>query len=150
MYLLARRQAQPISFRHLRVQRSICRVSRVPRRICRRLRAARLYCALEPNGDIEPCVFIPLKVGNILRDDFLEVWQNHPTFKKIRDRENFKGVCGSCEYRNVCGGCRARAYAYFGDLAESDPGCILNQEAQQSIQQQRVQPVRVIPMQLPA
>jgi radical SAM protein with 4Fe4S-binding SPASM domain len=112
--------------------------------------AGRLYAALEPNGDIEPCVFIPLKVGNILRDDFLEVWQNHPTFKKIRDRKNFKGYCGTCEYRNLCGGCRARAYAYFGDLAESDPGCILNQKAWQSIQPQQMQPVQVKPMQVPA
>jgi len=68
-------------------------------------------------------------VGNILRDDFLEVWHNHPTFKKIRDRKNFKGYCGICEHRNICGGCRARAYAYFGDVTESDPGCILNQKA---------------------
>jgi radical SAM protein with 4Fe4S-binding SPASM domain len=111
--------------------------------------AGRLYCALEPNGDIEPCVFIPLRVGNILRDNFLEIWHNHPVFRKIRDRENFKGYCGSCEYRNMCGGCRTRAYAYFGDLAESDPGCILIQKPWQS-EQQRMPPVHVKPMQVPA
>jgi len=96
--------------------------------------AARLYCALEPNGDIEPCVFIPLTVGNILRDDFTKLWHNHPTFKKIRDRESFKGYCGTCEYRNLCGGCRAQSYAYFNDLTESDPGCILNVKRAQPIQ----------------
>ncbi|MBI5061257.1 MAG: radical SAM protein, partial [Candidatus Aenigmarchaeota archaeon] len=31
----------------------------------------RLYCAMEPNGDIEPCVFIPIKIGNILEDDII-------------------------------------------------------------------------------
>jgi MoaA/NifB/PqqE/SkfB family radical SAM enzyme len=53
--------------------------------------------------------------------------------KTIRDRENFKGYCGTCEHRNICGGCRARAYGYFGDLTESDPGCILNQQAWDSL-----------------
>jgi radical SAM protein with 4Fe4S-binding SPASM domain len=74
--------------------------------------ASGLHCALEPNGDIEPCVFIPLIVGNILRGDFVTLWHNHPSFKKIRDRKNFEGYCGTCEHRNLCGGCRARPYAY--------------------------------------
>lgn len=90
--------------------------------------AARLYCALEPNGDIEPCVFMPIKVGNIKKDDFLDIWQNNSLFKKIRDRSKFKGNCGLCEYKEICGGCRARAYAYFNDVQASDPSCILNKD----------------------
>ena len=42
----------------------------------------RLYCAIEPNGDIKPCVFFPTNkntvLGNILRDNFEEVWDNNP------------------------------------------------------------------------
>jgi len=90
--------------------------------------AGRLYCALEPNGDIYPCVFIPIKLGNIKEDDFLEVWHNSSVLKKIRDRANFKGHCRVCENRNICGGCRARAYAYFDDIQGPDPGCIFNQK----------------------
>jgi len=104
---------------------------------------SRLYCALEPNGDIEPCVFIPIVLGNILRDDFLDIWQNHSVFKTIRKREKFKGYCGICEDRNICGGCRARAYGYFGDLTESDPGCILNQSAWESIIPRQIPPLKV-------
>jgi radical SAM protein with 4Fe4S-binding SPASM domain len=89
---------------------------------------ARLYCALEPNGDIEPCVFIRIKCGNILRDDFIKVWQENPVMKALRDRKNFKGKCQSCTYRNTCGGCRARAYGYYNDVQQSDPGCIFNKE----------------------
>ncbi len=91
---------------------------------------ARLYCALEPNGDIEPCVFIPIKCGNIRKDNLLDVWQNNEVMKKLRDRKNFKGKCGICSYKNVCGGCRARAYGYSGDVQQSDPGCILNRKEQ--------------------
>lgn len=87
--------------------------------------AGRVYCALDPNGTITPCVFFPLPVGNILEDDFLEVWGN-PVFKELRDRDKLKGQCGQCEHRYVCGGCRARAYGYFNDYMAPDPGCINN------------------------
>jgi len=87
---------------------------------------ARLYAALEPNGDIYPCVFLPLKVGNIRENSFKEIWKNSDTLKKLRDRNSFKG-CGACKFKNICGGCRARAYGYFGDLQGPDPGCIINQ-----------------------
>ncbi|MBU0530549.1 MAG: SPASM domain-containing protein, partial [Nanoarchaeota archaeon] len=90
--------------------------------------AARLYCAMEPNGDIKPCVFIPIKLGNIKDDDFLEVWNHSEPLKKMRDRKKFSGNCGVCEHRNICGGCRARAYAYFHDLQAPDPGCIKNKK----------------------
>ncbi len=90
--------------------------------------AARLYCALEPNGDIEPCVFIPIRLGNIKTDDFLGIWHNSDVLKKMRNRAAFKLGCGTCEYRSVCGGCRARAYAYFGDVQACDPGCIRNND----------------------
>jgi radical SAM protein with 4Fe4S-binding SPASM domain len=104
---------------------------------------SRLYCALEPNGDIEPCVFIPIILGNIIRDDFLDIWHHHPLLNAIRNRSNFKGHCGVCEHRNICGGCRARAYGYFGDLTESDPGCILNQDAWESLVHQQTEPITV-------
>ncbi len=87
--------------------------------------AGRLYCALQPNGDITPCVFIPIILGNILKDDLLSIWHNSEVLKKIRARDEFVG-CSKCKYINICGGCRARAYSYFGNLQGPDPGCIIN------------------------
>ena len=89
--------------------------------------AGRLYCGIEPNGDIEPCVFIPIKVGNIREQSLVDIWRNSPILKQIRSRDAFKG-CGECEYKYICGGCRARAYAYFNDLQGPDPGCNINQK----------------------
>ncbi|NIO22693.1 MAG: radical SAM protein [Candidatus Aenigmarchaeota archaeon] len=89
--------------------------------------AGRLYCGLEPNGDIQPCVFIPIKIGNIRKDRLKYVWGTSPVLKRMRERESFVG-CGKCEYRYVCGGCRARAYGYFGDVQAPDPGCINNRK----------------------
>jgi len=91
--------------------------------------AGRLYCGMEPNGDILPCVFMPIKLGNIKENNIKEIWKNSFILKQMRNRDKFKGHCGVCEYKYICGGCRARAYGYFNDVAASDPGCIKNQEA---------------------
>jgi len=101
--------------------------------------AGRLYCCLEPNGDIKPCVFFPTNketvLGNILKDDFEEIWDNHPLLWKLRVREGLEDYvvdgqkvgCGSCRDKYICGGCRARAYSYFnGNVNAPDIGCIHN------------------------
>jgi len=90
----------------------------------------RLYCAIQPNGDVSPCVFMPRPVvGNLRQSSFSEIWQESELLRKLRSREFLEGACGSCEYKLVCGGCRARAVGYFEDFAAPDPGCIYNQRA---------------------
>lgn len=88
--------------------------------------AGRLYCGMEPNGDIQPCVFIPIKIGNIREQSLVEIWKNSSVLKEMRDRDKFEG-CGECDYKYICGGCRARAYGYFNDLKAADPSCSFNQ-----------------------
>jgi radical SAM protein with 4Fe4S-binding SPASM domain len=90
--------------------------------------AGRIYCAIEPNGDIQPCVFMPIKLGNVRREKFLDIWHNSPILKTLRDRSLLKGHCANCEHKFICGGCRARAYAYFNDITAPDPGCISNND----------------------
>ncbi len=86
--------------------------------------AGRFYCAISPEGHVQPCVFMPLVVGNLRIEKLEDVWINSPVFKELRDREKLKGRCSKCEFKYVCGGCRARAYAYYEDYLMSDPGCI--------------------------
>lgn len=90
--------------------------------------AGRFYIAMNPNGDITPCVFFPMVVGNILKDDLEVLWTDLREFKELRSRDTLREHCGICEYRYVCGGCRARAYSYSGDYCSPDPGCILNKD----------------------
>lgn len=89
--------------------------------------AGRFYMAMKANGDLQPCVFLPLKLGNILEDDFEDIWINNKILHELRDKDLLKG-CNECDYRYYCGGCRARAYAYTGDYLSPDPGCINNRE----------------------
>jgi radical SAM protein with 4Fe4S-binding SPASM domain len=100
--------------------------------------AGRLYCGLEPNGDIVPCVFMPIKLGNIRRDRLRDIWHSSEVLWKLRNREGLKGGCGACEYRYVCGGCRARAYGYYGDVQAPDPGCVRNLQYWQELKGERV------------
>ncbi len=87
--------------------------------------AGRLYCSISPQGDVHPCVFLPVKVGNLKTEKFQDVWYNAPMFKDFRDRSNLKGSCGVCKYKLICGGCRARSAAYHnGDVLNGDPGCL--------------------------
>ncbi len=88
--------------------------------------AGRIYAAIQPNGDVTPCVFMPITVGNIREKPFWDIWLNAPLFNLLRDRDKLKGFCRRCPYKNVCGGCRARAYGYYNDPMAPDPGCIYN------------------------
>ena len=101
--------------------------------------AGRLYCAIEPDGDIKPCVFFSTNkdtiLGNVLRDNFEETWDTDPLLWKLRIREDMETYvvngeevgCGKCPDKYICGGCRARAYSYFnGNVKAPDIGCIRN------------------------
>ena len=99
------------------------------------------YCRIYANGDVTPCPYLPIKLGNVREKSFKEIWFNSSIFKALRDSTCLKGKCGVCEYRSLCGGCRARAYGlssdfidYCGDLHEpsdlksdylaEDPWCV--------------------------
>ncbi|MGD0056459.1 MAG: radical SAM protein [Methanomassiliicoccales archaeon] len=88
--------------------------------------AGRFYMAIRANGNIEPCVFFPLRVGNVRTDDIEDIWRNNKVFAELRNKDILEDNCRSCDYRYHCGGCRARAYGYFGNYKAPDPGCINN------------------------
>ena len=90
--------------------------------------AGRLYCSLSPYGDVHPCVFLPINVGNLKNRKFKEIWLTSSIFNLFRDRSTLKGACGFCDFRDICGGCRARANAYNSDILPSDPGCIITKQ----------------------
>jgi len=82
------------------------------------------YLSLRPNGDVYPCPFLQIKVGNIREKSLTEMWYSSELLKTLRNRSLLTGKCGDCEYREPCGGCRGRAYAYSGDVLAEDPVCL--------------------------
>jgi len=83
------------------------------------------YCRIYPSGEVTPCPYLPINLGNIRDRSFKDIWFNSEVFKAMRDFDQLKGKCGICDFRDVCGGCRARAYGVStGDYMAEDPWCI--------------------------
>ncbi len=81
------------------------------------------YARITPEGDLTPCPFMPISVGNLRREGFEQLWNQSPVFDDLR-RPALKGKCGDCEYAELCGGCRARPYASHGDYMDEDIWCL--------------------------
>lgn len=81
-------------------------------------------CFVSHRGDVQPCGYLPLVVGNVLERDLRDIWRDSPEFARLRDPEGLGGKCGLCEFRAVCMGCRARAYAATGDIMAEEPFCL--------------------------
>lgn len=74
-------------------------------------------------GDVTPSGFLPVSVGNVKESSLVKLYRESPLMRSLRDPDQFKGRCGSCEFHDWCGGSRARAFAWTGDPLESDPLC---------------------------
>lgn len=78
-----------------------------------------------PEGNVTPCVMLPVVVGNIREQSLENMWDGSPVIRSLQDRSNLKGWCQTCDLRERCGGCRGVAYAYTGDYLAADPRCWL-------------------------
>lgn len=83
------------------------------------------YVTVLPNGDVIPCMLLQVKLGNVREKSIIDIWEDSPVLRRLRDRRLLTGYCGKCEFRDVCAGCRGRAYEVEGDYMAPDPGCWL-------------------------
>ena len=88
--------------------------------------AGRIAWYILPNGDIHPCGFLKLTLGNVRQDDLEKIWRENHILSYLRNRDILQPNCGTCKYRYVCGGCRTRAYELSNDFLAPDPGCVRN------------------------
>ena len=75
-------------------------------------------------GDVQPCGYFDMQLGNVKTERFSEIWTGSKVFNDLRDYSLLKGKCGRCEYKAVCGGCRARALSVTGDYLAAEPYCV--------------------------
>jgi len=80
------------------------------------------YMRVDPQGNVTPCPYMPVVVGNLRQTSLRQIWEEAEVLRQLR-KGIYGGRCGSCEYSEVCGGCRARAYAETGDLYGQDSLC---------------------------
>ncbi len=83
----------------------------------------KLSLNIRANGDVTPCGFIPVVIGNLLTDDLKNLWDHSNVLDKMRNKKP-KEKCLTCKHYEDClGGCTARAYATTGDFNSPDPHC---------------------------
>ncbi len=81
-------------------------------------------CFISHRGEVQPCGYLPVSAGNVLKTPFPEIWEHAEVFTTLRDFGTLKGKCGACEYKGVCGGCRARAHYAENDMLGEEPYCL--------------------------
>jgi radical SAM protein with 4Fe4S-binding SPASM domain len=94
--------------------------------------AGRKLLNIDSEGNVKPDPFFPKIIGNILTEDFSDIWTNRPSvlLQKLRQHpREISGKCAECEVIDICnGGSRSRAYAIHGDMWAEDPSCYLTNE----------------------
>ena len=55
-------------------------------------------------GLIHPSGFLPIVCGAFPQSHVVEVYQNSPIFRALRDPNRLEGKCHVCGYREICGG----------------------------------------------
>lgn len=81
-------------------------------------------CFISHRGEVQPCGYLPVSAGNVMKTPFPGIWENSEVFATLRDFSTLKGKCGVCEYKGVCGGCRARAFYAESDMLGEEPYCL--------------------------
>jgi SynChlorMet cassette radical SAM/SPASM protein ScmE len=87
--------------------------------------------AVRADGVIVPCTMLShIELGRINKDDFKDIWQNHPEMNKMRDRRNISlsdfEFCQGCEYIDYCtGNCPGLAYTLTGEVDHPSPDACL-------------------------
>lgn len=77
------------------------------------------------NGDLVPCRRLPIVVGNLLKDNMYELYQNNKILNNLR-KNNIPDECQLCEHAEMChGGLKCLTYSLYHDLNHKDIGCNL-------------------------
>ena len=101
--------------------------------------AGRCYVAVEPNGDVTPCVYLPHRVlGNVRERGLAEIARDNAFWEITCDRDRRLRHCEVCAFKTYCGGCLARSDAYYGVLNGGDPGCLFNEKHWEELVRQGV------------
>lgn len=102
----------------------------VPLRFSKGCLAGISYCIISPTGDVQPCAYLDMRLGNVKEQPFDKIWRENEVLQRLRTLE-YQGKCGVCDYKERCGGCRARANYYSGDFMAEDTWCLYHPKGAQ-------------------
>lgn len=87
-------------------------------------KAGKAVASISPYGDVQPCILMPIRLGNLKKKTFKEIWYpkgngilNHIRSIKVPDLK----VCSQCRGARFCIRCPGTAYLETGDLLAPSP-----------------------------
>jgi radical SAM protein with 4Fe4S-binding SPASM domain len=76
------------------------------------------------NGDVYPCRRLPIKLGNALKDELINIFLFNKKLNYIRNLNNASETCRKCFHFETClSGAKCISYAWFKKLNYPDPQC---------------------------
>ncbi|HUV75692.1 MAG TPA: radical SAM protein [Dehalococcoidales bacterium] len=86
------------------------------------------YIFIEPDGEVKPCSFAPMVLGNVREKSLVQIWKemlSSPLIRQLKDPQTRSGSCLSCRHLPDCKGCRSRTFVLTDDWFAPDPSCPL-------------------------
>lgn len=86
---------------------------------------------IQPNGDVVPCSFLSVLIGNVRKNTLSEIWESDKSneFRKLFDNNKDNEHCSKCNKSDLCnGGCIANKYYYYNDFKAREPYCFVDQD----------------------
>jgi len=66
----------------------------------------KISCCIRPNGDVSPCAYVPMSIGNMLKSSLELIWNEMRNW--VVHNDILSGKCLSCPVNKSClGGCKA-------------------------------------------
>ncbi len=99
------------------------KIKKIPPHLSRSCMAGGGFLFVSRKGDVKPCGYFELSVGNIREKSLENIYNSSPVLVAMRNSDSLEGKCGECPFKRMCGGCRARSYAITGNYLASDDSC---------------------------
>jgi len=104
--------------------------------------------AIAPNGDVYPCLELPIVVGNLRHTPLRTLWETAPLWETLgslhRDR---LPTCAACPLGTLCGRCHGAAHAETGDLfAPATTHCTRALALRQALIERKLIPPDALPL----
>ncbi len=89
---------------------------------CRLCNVGHNALAIAPNGDIYPCLELPIAVGNVRHTSLAELWAQAPRWETLTSlRAETLAACRDCALGALCGRCHGLARQATGNLHAPSP-----------------------------
>jgi len=106
----------------------------------------RFSCAVNSEGDVQPCVGVTIPIGNVRKQKLKDILKDSEVVQDLKMyTQTIKGPCSECDRLSECYGCRGAAFQMTGDYLASDPLCWKNLDRREDIMFLPVDAAQLVP-----